>query len=77
MAKLQIRKVGDEALRKVCRPVDAITPRILTLLDDMTQTMRIADGCGLAVHGKDPAGKIAKLKLVECLSLNKILKNNK
>jgi peptide deformylase len=48
MAKLQIRKVGDEALRKVCRPVDAITPRILTLLDDMVETMRAANGCGLA-----------------------------
>lgn len=48
MAKLKIRKVGDEILRKVCRPVEEITPRILTLLDDMTETMRAADGCGLA-----------------------------
>ena len=48
MAKLQIRKVGDEALRKVCRPVDAITPRVLTLLDDMLETMRAANGVGLA-----------------------------
>ena len=48
MAKLQIRKIGDDALRKVCRPVEAITPRILTLLDDMVETMRAADGCGLA-----------------------------
>ncbi len=48
MAKLQIRKTGDDVLRKTCRPVDAITPRILTLLDDMTETMRTANGCGLA-----------------------------
>ena len=48
MAKLQIRKVGDEALRKVCRPVDTITPRVLTLLDDMVETMRAANGVGLA-----------------------------
>ena len=27
-------------LRKVCRPVDEITPRIERLLDDMIQTMR-------------------------------------
>ena len=40
--------MGDEALTKVCRPVDEITPRILTLLDDMTETMRDADGVGLA-----------------------------
>ena len=48
MAKLQIRKVGDECLRKTCRPVDAITPRVLTLLDDMVDTMRTANGVGLA-----------------------------
>ena len=48
MATLQIRKVGDEALRKVCRPVDTITPRVLTLLDDMVETMRAANGVGLA-----------------------------
>ena len=48
MAKLKISTVGDEALSKVCRPVDEITPRILTLLDDMAETMRAADGCGLA-----------------------------
>ena len=48
MAKLNIRKVGDEVLRKTCRPVEEITPRVLTLLDDMTQTMRAANGVGLA-----------------------------
>ena len=48
MAKLKILKVGDEALRKVCRPVDEVTPRIKILLDDMTETMRAADGVGLA-----------------------------
>ena len=35
MAKLKIVKVGDPVLRKVCRPVECITPRTLTLLDDM------------------------------------------
>ena len=48
MAKLKILKVGDETLRKVCRPVDEITPRITRLLDDMIETMRAADGVGLA-----------------------------
>ena len=48
MAKLKILKVGDDTLRKVCRPVDAVTPRIRRLLDDMTDTMRAADGVGLA-----------------------------
>lgn len=48
MAKLKILKVGDSTLRKVCRPVDSVTPRICTLLDDMIDTMRAADGVGLA-----------------------------
>ena len=48
MAILNIVKVGDETLRKVSRPVTEITPRILTLLDDMVETMRRAEGCGLA-----------------------------
>ena len=48
MAKLKIVKLGDDVLRKTCRPVDKITPRILTLLDDMAETMRAADGVGLA-----------------------------
>ena len=48
MAKLNIVKDGDPILHKKSRSVDAITPRILTLLDDMTETMRAANGCGLA-----------------------------
>ena len=48
MALLKILKFGDPTLRKVSRPVDEITPRIRTLLDDMKDTMREAGGCGLA-----------------------------
>ncbi len=48
MALLNILKDGDETLRKKSRPVTEITPRILTLLDDMVETMHKADGCGLA-----------------------------
>lgn len=62
MAKLKIRKAGDEILRKVCRPVEEITPRILTLLDDMTETMRAADGCGLAAP---QVGVLRRMAVVE------------
>ncbi len=48
MAKRKIVQYGDDTLRRVCRPVDKITPNILTLLDDMAETMRAADGVGLA-----------------------------
>ena len=62
MAKLKIVKLGDETLRKVCRPVDKITPRILTLLDDMIETMRAADGCGLAAP---QVGVLRRIVVVE------------
>ena len=48
MAKLKIVKVGDDILRKKCRPVEEITPKIIRLLDDMAETMRDANGVGLA-----------------------------
>ena len=48
MAILNIIKDTDPTIRKKSRAVTEITPRILTLLDDMTDTMRNADGCGLA-----------------------------
>lgn len=48
MAKLKIVKVGDDVLRKRCRPVEQITPKTLQLLDDMAETMREAQGVGLA-----------------------------
>ena len=48
MAKLKIVKVGDDILRKKCRPVEEITPKIIRLLDDMAETMHDANGVGLA-----------------------------
>lgn len=65
MAKLKIRKAGDEILRKVCRPVEEITPRVLTLLDDMTETMRAADGCGLAAPQVGVLRRIAVVEVEE------------
>jgi len=48
MAILNILKDDDPLLRKTSRPVEEITPRILTLLDDMIDTLRAANGVGLA-----------------------------
>ena len=48
MALRDIVKEPDERLKKVCRPVKEITPHILTLLDDMAETMDFAEGVGLA-----------------------------
>lgn len=62
MAKLKIRKLGDEVLSRVCRPVEEINARTLTLLDDMIDTMRHADGCGLAAP---QVGILRRIAVVE------------
>jgi len=48
MAIYQIVKEGDEILREKARPVPKINSNILKLLDNMQETMRNADGVGLA-----------------------------
>ena len=48
MAIRQIRYEGDPILRKVSREVTEINDRILTLLEDMVETMYEYDGVGLA-----------------------------
>ncbi|PYG87379.1 peptide deformylase [Ruminiclostridium sufflavum DSM 19573] len=48
MAYRQIRIDGDEVLRKKSRQVEKIDEKILTLIEDMADTMYKADGVGLA-----------------------------
>ena len=48
MAIRQIRLSTDEILRKKSKEVKEITPSVLTLLDDMEETMYEANGVGLA-----------------------------
>ena len=48
MAIYQIVKEGDEILREKAKPVPKINSNILKLLDNMQETMRDAQGVGLA-----------------------------
>ncbi len=48
MALREVRIQGDPVLGKVCRPVDKMTPKIHTLIDDMFDTMYETMGVGLA-----------------------------
>jgi peptide deformylase len=74
-----ILKYGAGALHAPARPVDAITPEIVSLITDMTETMYAAPGIGLAAPqvgvllrvfvvdlsaGRDPAGLIAMINPV-------------
>ena len=48
MAIRAIRELGDDVLRKVCKPVDKMTIRTKILINDMIDTMYEAMGVGLA-----------------------------
>lgn len=48
MALRNIVQEGDEILRKRCRDVGEVNERIQAILDDMVETMRDAQGVGLA-----------------------------
>ena len=65
MAILKIVKFDDPFIRKVSRPVEEITPRVLTLLDDMAETMRDAGGCGLAAVQVGVLRRIAVIEVEE------------
>ncbi len=62
MAILKILKDDDPMLRKVSREVDEITPRIITLLDDMKDTLHKANGAGLAAP---QVGVLRRVVLIE------------
>ena len=65
MAVLKIVKFGEPTLRKVSRPVEEITPRVKTLIDDMIETMRAAGGCGLAAPQVGVLRRIAVIEVEE------------
>lgn len=48
MALRKIVEQGDDCLTKVCRPVTEFNRRLHVLLDDMAETLREANGAGLA-----------------------------
>ncbi len=48
MATREIRTLGEDCLRKTCKEVKEINDRIITLVDDMFDTMYEANGVGLA-----------------------------
>jgi peptide deformylase len=50
MALLPILKYPDARLREAAKPVAEVTPEILTLVEDMAETMYDAPGCGLAAN---------------------------
>ncbi|MBB6674008.1 peptide deformylase [Cohnella nanjingensis] len=55
---------GDPMLRKVAKPVEAVTPRIGKLLDDMAETLYEAEGrAGLAAP---QVGYLRRILVMDC-----------
>ncbi len=48
MALREIVKEGERILTKKCRPVEKFDEKLAALLDDMAETLKLADGVGLA-----------------------------
>ena len=64
MALLRILTENDPTLRKKSKPVGEVTDRIKRLLDDMTETMRQAEGVGLAAP---QVGVLRRVVVIECV----------
>lgn len=62
MALRNIRKLGDDILRKKSRTVEKIDEKIITLLDDMADTLYEAEGVGLAAP---QVGVLKRIALVD------------
>ena len=62
MALREIITVGDSRLRKRARPVQAMTPEIRQLAEDMVETMVEADGVGLAAP---QIGELTRIIVIE------------
>ena len=65
MATRKIRLDGDDVLRKVCKPIEKMTPRLQTLIDDMYETMYEANGVGLAAPQVGILKRIAVIDVSE------------
>ena len=62
MALRNIVTDEDPSLKKVSRPVTEVTDRIRTLVEDMIETMRAADGVGIAAP---QVGVLRRIAVVE------------
>ena len=65
MAIRKIVTLGDETLRKHCKPQEKFDKRLATLLKDMADTMYKAEGVGLAAPQVGILRRIAVVDVTE------------
>lgn len=71
MAIRQIRKDGEDILRKKSRVVDIVDDKIREILDDMEETMHAANGVGISAV---QVGILKRLVVIDLYDGNKPLK---
>ncbi len=72
MAVLPIHVLGSPVLREETTPVAVVTPELVRLADDMFETMRAAEGVGLAAP---QVGRSERLAVVEVAEEKHVLFN--
>ncbi|UTV27718.1 peptide deformylase [Photobacterium atrarenae] len=65
MSVLQVLTFPDERLRTVAKPVEAVTPEIQKIVDDMLETMYDEEGIGLAATQVDIHQRIVVIDISE------------
>ncbi|MBE3748606.1 peptide deformylase [Vibrio parahaemolyticus] len=65
MSVLQVLTFPDDRLRTVAKPVDAVTPEIQKIVDDMIETMYDEEGVGLAATQVDIHKRIVVIDISE------------
>ncbi|HAS6673890.1 TPA: peptide deformylase [Vibrio parahaemolyticus] len=65
MSVLQVLTFPDDRLRTVAKPVDAVTPEIQKIVDDMIETMYDEEGIGLAATQVDIHKRIVVIDISE------------
>ena len=68
MAKRKIRLEGDEILSKISKPVTSITPAVITLLEDMKDTLYSQEAVGIAAVQVGSLKRIALIDIGEGLT---------
>ncbi|EHC9868155.1 peptide deformylase [Vibrio alginolyticus] len=65
MSVLQVLTFPDDRLRTVAKPVEAVTPEIQKIVDDMIETMYDEEGIGLAATQVDIHKRIVVIDISE------------
>ncbi|CAM4452479.1 peptide deformylase [Vibrio agarivorans] len=65
MAVLNVLRIPDDRLRTVAKPVEAVTPEIQKIVDDMLETMYAEEGIGLAATQVDIHQRIVVIDISE------------